>query len=102
MVHLQCRERLVCHRTGNHAPAFTWAKSRTRRSIRLAIRGVPRERQAISIAPSDSIGTSSRPCRPGDDLRQLLRCVELQAQGYAEAVPQGRESCPARVVAPIR
>ena len=40
--------------------------------------------------------------RPGDNLRQLLRCVELQAQGYAEAVPQGAESCPARVVAPIR
>ncbi len=33
-------------------PARTWAKSRTRRSRRLAMRGVPRERLAISLAPS--------------------------------------------------
>jgi hypothetical protein len=37
--------------------ARTWAKSRTRRSRRLAMRGVPRERMAISAAPSWSMGT---------------------------------------------
>ena len=42
-------------------PAFTWAKSRTRRSIRLAMRGVPRDRLAISMAPASSIGTSKIP-----------------------------------------
>ena len=34
---------------------FTSAKSRTRRNNRLAIRGVPRERLAISVAPVDSM-----------------------------------------------
>ena len=36
---------------------FTWAKSRTRRSSELAIRGVPRERPAISKAASSVMGT---------------------------------------------
>ena len=39
--------------------ALTSAKSRTRRSRRLAIRGVPRERLAISNAPPGSAGTLS-------------------------------------------
>ena len=39
--------------------ARTWAKSRTRRRRRLAMRGVPRERMAISAAPSWSMGTLS-------------------------------------------
>ena len=34
----------------------TWAQSRTRRSSRLAMRGVPRDRPAISAAPSASSG----------------------------------------------
>ena len=37
--------------------ARTCAKSRTRRSRRFAMRGVPRLRRAISAAPSGSIGT---------------------------------------------
>ena len=37
---------------------LTMAKSRTRRSRALTIRGVPRERRAISIAASSSIETS--------------------------------------------
>ena len=37
--------------------ARTSAKSRTRRRRRLAMRGVPRERMAISAAPSWSMGT---------------------------------------------
>ena len=36
---------------------FTWAKSRTRFKSRLASLGVPRERLAISQAPSSSIFT---------------------------------------------
>ena len=40
--------------------AFTSAKSRTRRRSRLAMRGVPRERLAISSAPPASIATFSR------------------------------------------
>jgi hypothetical protein len=39
---------------------FTCAKSRTRRSRRLATRGVPRERLAISLAPSSSSATFSK------------------------------------------
>ena len=38
---------------------FTWAKSRTRLSRALAIRGVPLERLEISIAASSSMGTFS-------------------------------------------
>ena len=34
---------------------MTCAKSRTRLSRRFAIRGVPRERRAISLAPVDTI-----------------------------------------------
>jgi hypothetical protein len=39
----------------------TAAKSRTRRSRRPAIRGVPRERRAISAAPSEVMATFSTP-----------------------------------------
>ena len=37
----------------------TWAQSRTRRSSRLAMRGVPRERLAISAMPASSASTPS-------------------------------------------
>ena len=40
---------------------FTWAKSRTRRSNALAIRGVPRLRLAISAAALTEQGTSRMP-----------------------------------------
>ena len=75
-------------------PARTWAKSRTRRSIRLAMRGVPRLRRAISMAPSSSMGTSRMPAAARDDAGELLRGVELQPQGDAEAVPQGGGELP--------
>ena len=39
----------------------TSATSRTRRRIRFAIRGVPRERRAISVAASSSIATPKIP-----------------------------------------
>jgi len=39
----------------------TCATSRTRRRIRFAIRGVPRERRAISTAPSGLMATFSTP-----------------------------------------
>ncbi len=43
--------------------AFTCAKSRTRRSSRFAMRGVPRERLAISVAPA---AASSTPISPAE------------------------------------
>ena len=49
MVHFQGREGLVSHILGDDAP------------IRLAMRGVPRLRLAISMAPSRSMGTSRMP-----------------------------------------
>jgi hypothetical protein len=64
------------------------AKSRTRRSSRLATRGVPRERRAISKPPSASSGTSSRPAERRNDLRQFLGAVELEPGDDAEAVAQ--------------
>ena len=48
--------RAVC--TSISPLALTSAKSLTRRSNRLAIRGVPRLRRAISQAPGGSMGTS--------------------------------------------
>src|ERR1700704_4526827 len=56
----------------------TWAKSRTRRSRRLATRGVPRLRG----------GDAQQPGRALHDLRQLLRPVEVEAVDDAEASPQ--------------
>ena len=52
------------------------------------MRGVPRERLAISSAPSGEIGSSSRPAGARDDALQLLRGVELQPRHDAEAVAQ--------------
>ena len=42
--------------TGSNSCLFDCAKSRTRRNILLAIRGVPRLRRAISMAPASSMG----------------------------------------------
>ena len=52
-IHFELRAapcRRACGRSCRRLP--TWAKSRTRRSSRPAMRGVPRERRAISLAPS--------------------------------------------------
>ena len=83
-------------------PAFTWAKSRTRRSIRLAMRGVPRLRLAISMAPSSSMGTSRMPAE-----RLTIRASSSGVYSSSRRVTpkrsrRGADSWPARVVAPIR
>ena len=49
--------------------ARTCAKSRTRRSSRLATRGVPRDRPAISAAAASSTGTSKMPAD-----RRIISC----------------------------
>ena len=68
----------------------TWAKSRTRRSRRLAMRGVPRERLAISAAPSAS-QAMPRICAERRTMRvSSSGAVELQALDDAEAVAQRR------------
>jgi hypothetical protein len=67
---------------------LTCAKSRTRRSRRLATRGVPRERCAISVAPASSSSTFEQARGALHDLRQVLVRVELQARDDAEAVAQ--------------
>ena len=66
------------------------AKSRTRRSSRVATRGVPRARRAISVR---GIGQELQPEQPGaahHDRLQLGHLVELQPGHDAEPVAQGR------------
>jgi hypothetical protein len=65
------------------------------------MRGVPRERRAISAAPSPSQAMPRMRAERRDDPGQLLRRVELQPLHDAEAVAQRRGQQPARVVAPI-
>src|SRR3954453_17703052 len=87
----------------------TWAKSRTRRSRRLATRGGPRLRRAISVPPSPAMGAPPRvggprpscaPPPPGEgdaeqlgrarhDFRQLFWPIEVEPVDDAEAGPQG-------------
>ena len=50
----------------------TSAKSRTRRSRRLAMRGVPRSARAISPAPSASMATPRMPAARVDDRLELV------------------------------
>ena len=52
------------------------------------MRGVPRERRAISNAPSAVGGHVQQPGRARDDARQFLGRVELQPRDDAEAVAQ--------------
>ena len=66
----------------------TSAKSRTRRSSRLAMRGVPRARRAISRHPSASTGTSRMRGRPLDDGLEVGRVVVVEPGDEAEAVAQ--------------
>ena len=54
------------------------------------MRGVPRERRAISPAPSASQAMPRMPAERAHDARQLLRRIELQALHDAEAVAQRR------------
>ena len=68
--------------------ARTWAKSRTRRSSRLAMRGVPREREAISAAPVGLELDAEQAGRAVDDQVELVRLVELEVGGEPEPVAQ--------------
>jgi hypothetical protein len=54
------------------------------------MRGVPRERRAISRAPSASIGDAEDAGRACDDAREVGNRVELQPLHDAEAVAQRR------------
>ena len=73
-VDLELPERAVGHLGGDDLGAFaTAAKSRTRRSRRPAMRGVPRERRAISAAPSGLIATFSTPAPRRDDRGRARR-----------------------------
>ena len=67
---------------------LTSAKSRTRRSRRLAMRGVPRARRAISQAPSASTLHAEDPGGPGDDVDEVVGLVVVEAGDEAEAVAE--------------
>ena len=54
----------------------------------MAIRGVPRDREAISAAPSSVELDPEQPGRAAHDLVELARLVELQVRGEAEPVAQ--------------
>ena len=62
------------------------------------MRGVPREREAISAVPSASASTPSRPGRTPDDRVELVGLVVLQLGGEAEPVAQrtGQQPGPGR------
>lgn len=60
-VDIQGFEGKLCNFRIDIPEPFTWAKSRTRRSNALAIRGVPRLRLAISAAALTEQGTSRMP-----------------------------------------
>ena len=66
----------------------TSAKSRTRRSSRLAMRGVPRDRRAISHAASASMATPRMPAARRDDRLELVVGVVVEPGDEAEAVAQ--------------
>ena len=74
--------------------ARTCAKSRTRRSRRLTMRGVPRDRRAISTAASASRPTPQNPRRPRHDLDEVGLLVEIQAMHDAKARAQRRRQQP--------
>ena len=68
--------------------ARTSAKSRTRRSRRLAMRGVPRLRRAISHAPSSSMVHVEDAGGAGDDGLELVGVVVVEPGDEPEAVAQ--------------
>ena len=72
----------------------TTAKSRTRRSSRPAMRGVPRERRAISLAPSSASARPSTRAARADDPLEFRDGVEVEADRNAEAVAQRRRQQP--------
>ena len=66
--------------------ARTSAKSRTRRSNRFAIRGVPRERRAIFGAGVNFEIDAQNSGRTHQNLLQLFGFVEIHVSGEPEAV----------------
>lgn len=80
----------------------TWAKSRTRFNSRFAMRGVPREREASSRAPSGSVSIPK--------IEALLDTMLASSRGVYSSrrrwIPnrsrKGAASCPERVVAPTK
>ena len=81
VVDLEQRQRLARDRAIDRGRApSTWAKSRTRRSSRLAIRGVPRLRRAISSRPAASTAIS-------EDARPSARTIRASCVGGVEVEP---------------
>ena len=72
----------------------TCAKSRTRRSRRLAMRGVPRLRRAISAPPSASSGMPSRRAERARICARSIGAVEVEPVDDAEAGAQRRRDQP--------
>ena len=80
----------------------TCAKSRTRFNIRLAIRGVPLEREAISKAPSGSIGISRMPALLVTIFANSSGVYNSSLKDTPNLSRKGAVNCPALVVAPTR
>ena len=72
----------------------TCAKSRTRRRMRFATRGVPRERRAISAAPSGVDAHVEEAGRSLDDALDLGGLVVVEPVGDPEAVAERRGQKP--------
>ena len=73
---------------GSVPSPWTSAWSRTRRSSRLTIRGVPRPRCAIRRAASGVDLDAQDARRPPDDRRQVVLAVEVEPVGHPEPVAQ--------------
>ena len=77
------------------SPAWrTWAKSRTRRRMRFATRGVPRDRRAISLAAARVDADAEQPRRALDDALDVGGVVVVEPVRDAEAVAQRRGQKP--------
>ena len=77
------------------APSWrTSATSRTRRSRRLATRGVPRGAPAISAAPSASVRTAEDAGRAQHDRRELLPGVVVEPRREPEPLAQRQRDQP--------
>ena len=85
-----CRAPRAPRASSMRPSAFTSAKSRTRRSRRLAMRGVPRERCAMLRRAVRVDGHAEDAGRARHDALELGRGVELQPLHDAEAVAQRR------------
>ena len=68
----------------------TAAKSRTRRSSRVAMRGVPRERRAISVRAVGGEGDAEDAGAAAHDVFEFVHRVEIEPDRNAEAVAERR------------